>query len=208
MPLQNRVAPDGSLHAVAARGTLMGNRGGCFHHPDRSLRARPWASRRWIACRLAFKGRRRQVFQPGRYTELFFLDEATALAAGHRPCFECRRADAARFQALWAVVHGLAEPPAVAAIDARLHADRIAGRSSKRTVAVPCCDLPAGAMVQHAGQSWLVTAQGLAPWSFAGYGESVSATAAVEVELLTPPSIVAIIRAGYAPMLHPSVSAH
>ena len=87
----------------------MGNRGGAFHLPDQTLGPRRWATTQWIACVLEFKGRHRQVMQPNRYTELFFLDEATALAAGHRPCFECRRADAERFAELWARAQGLAQ---------------------------------------------------------------------------------------------------
>ena len=99
MPLQNRVTPEGEIIATPHRGLMMGNRGGCFHLPDRTLGARRWATRQWIACVLEFKGRHRAaMMQPNRYTELFFLDEATALAAGHRPCFECRRRDAERFR--------------------------------------------------------------------------------------------------------------
>src|SRR5947199_10356022 len=94
MPLQNRVTPFGELIAISARGTMFGNRGGRFHRDDRTLGARRWASRQWICCVLSFKGRRHSVWGPTSYTDLFFLDEVTALAAGHRPCFECLRADA------------------------------------------------------------------------------------------------------------------
>ena len=126
MPLQNRVRPDGEIEAVRARGTMMGNRGGCFHREDKTLKPRRWSSRQWICCVLSFKARRRRVFSPGLYTELFFLDEATALAAGHRPCFECRRADAVRFAATWAEAHALEASPRASDIDAVLHAERIA----------------------------------------------------------------------------------
>ena len=102
MPLQNRVTPEGEIIATPHRGLLMGNRGGAFHLPDQTLGPRRWATRQWIACVLEFKGRHREVMRPNRYTELFFLDEATALAAGHRPCFECRRSDAERFAELLA----------------------------------------------------------------------------------------------------------
>ena len=113
MPLQNRVTPEGEIIATPHRGLMMGNRGGCFHLPDRTLGSRRWATRQWIACVLEFKGRHRQaMMQPNRYTELFFLDEATALAAGHRPCFECRRRDAERFAALWAETRGWPAPAA------------------------------------------------------------------------------------------------
>ena len=106
MPLQNRVTPFGELVAVPARGTLFGNRGGRFHTDAKTLSARRWASRQWICCMLDFKGRQRDVW--GRfYTELFFLDEPTVLAAGHRPCFECRRKDAEKFAEQWRAAHRL-----------------------------------------------------------------------------------------------------
>src|SRR6201988_5163996 len=109
MPLQNRVTPEGEIIAISHRGLMMGNRGGAFHLPDKTLGPRRWATRQWIACVLGFKGRHREVRQPTRYTERFSLDEATALAAGDRPCFECRRADADRCAELWARTHGGSE---------------------------------------------------------------------------------------------------
>src|SRR5215510_2985816 len=124
MPLQNRVDPFGELFASPARGTLMGNRGGKFHADDRSLTGRRWVSRQWICCLLKFKGRRRNVW--GRYyTELFFLDEVTAFAAGHRPCFECRRKDAERFAALFS---GKVRRAAAGTMDELLHAERLNGK--------------------------------------------------------------------------------
>src|SRR5262245_10377094 len=125
MPLQNRVTPTGEIIADPARGTLMGNRGGPLHRPDQTLGARRWVSKAWICCRLEFKGRRRQVMSPGKYTELFFLDEATALAAGHRPCFECRRAEAEQFARLWAKVHGAHDRARAGDMDRVLHAERV-----------------------------------------------------------------------------------
>src|SRR6476660_1150001 len=110
MPLQNRVTPFGELIADPARGTMFGNRGGRFHRDDRTLGARRWASRQWICCALAFKGRRHNVWGPTSYTDLFFLDEVTAFAAGHRPCVECRRADATSFAGKWAQAKGGAVP--------------------------------------------------------------------------------------------------
>src|ERR1041385_7214414 len=131
MPLQNRVDPFGALFADPARGTFMGNRGGRFHTDARTLTARRWASRQWICRVLAFKGRHRDVW--GRfYTELFFLDEPTALAAGHRPCFECRRADAENFAESWRIVHGLRRRPRAAAMDRGPHREGLAGRAKRR----------------------------------------------------------------------------
>src|SRR5438132_14289469 len=145
MPLQNRVDPFGELHAVAARGLFMGNRGGRIHRDDRTLPRRRWTSRAWICCRLAFKGRHRTVWGHS-YTELFFLDEPTALAAGHRPCYECRRADANAFAAAWARAKGLRTSPRAPAMDRVLHAERLAGRA-KRRHAMALDELPDGAMV-------------------------------------------------------------
>src|SRR5215510_5847359 len=125
MPLQNRVTPEGEIIATRHRGLMMGNRGGAFHLPDKTLAPRRWATRQWIACVLEFKGRHREVMQPNRYTELFFLDEATALAAGHRPCFECRRADAERFADLWAKIQNGDERARAPAMDEVLHAERV-----------------------------------------------------------------------------------
>jgi hypothetical protein len=131
MPLQNRVDPFGELNAVPARGLLLGNRGGRIHNDDRRLTRQRWTSRAWICCRLAFKGRHRTVWGKS-YTELFFLDEPTALAAGHRPCFECRRADALAFAVAWARGHDVRAPPRAGEMDAVLHAQRLDGRTKRR----------------------------------------------------------------------------
>ena len=148
MPLQNRVTPWGAIEVSSARGSMMGIRGGCFHDGHKQLRARHWAGRGWLCCLLRFKGRRRQVMTPGRYTELFFLDEATALAAGHRPCFECRRADARDFAGLWAAVHEGGRPVKAPDMDLRLHAERTA-IADRQTVDAAALDrLPPGAFVQ------------------------------------------------------------
>lgn len=211
MPLQNRVTPEGEIVATAARGSLMGNRGGAFHRPDRTLGARRWASRQWICCRLSFKGRHRVVMSPNRYTELFFLDEATALAAGHRPCFECRREDAKAFAEAWRRARGLAEPPSAAEMDRALHDERVAADGSKRTFAAPLVDLPAGTMVRWLGASAAVVASGdrqggvrLRPWTAGGYGpEHIAAGVRTVADVLTPETIVAVLRAGYRPSTHP-----
>src|SRR5581483_6125079 len=141
MPLQNRVTPFGDVVALAGRGTLMGNRG--ILHDDARRVVRPFQVRRWIACRLEWRGRHRAVMQPHRYTELFFLDEAAAFAAGHRPCAECRNADYRRFQTLWKALYG---PAGADAMDARLHAARLDGRRQRRYPG-DAANLPDGAYV-------------------------------------------------------------
>jgi hypothetical protein len=160
--------------------------------------------RRWITCRLEFRGRHREVMSPRRtWTELFFLDEATAFAAGHRPCAECRNQDHRRFRALWESVHP-ADPPGVDAIDRRLHAERVDGRAGKRTAPAELADLPDGAFVALDGGAWLVQGDRLLAWSPAGYTDRRDRPAVRTVELLTPPSIVAVLRAGYRPHVHPT----
>jgi hypothetical protein len=207
MPLQNRVAPDGSIVAVAARGTLMGNRGGAMHGPDRTLGARRWATRQWICCRLEFNGRHRALMQPGRYTELFFLDEATALAAGHRPCGECRRQDFLWFARLWSQTKGLGGRAMAEDMDAVLHDERLTPERTKRTYYAPLEALPGGTFVRWQGTPHLVLAGWLLPWHFAGYGTPMERPAATTVEVLTPPSVVAVLSAGFCPSLHPTVHA-
>jgi len=209
MPLQNRVTPTGEIIATPHRGLMLGNRGGCFHLPDQTLKARRWATKQWIACVLEFKGRRRKLMQPNRYTELFFLDEATALAAGHRPCFECRRADAQQFAALWSKAHRLSEAPRAGAMDDILHPERVEPRGAKRTYTAALAGLPDGAFVLHAAcggskRAYLVDAYRLLAWTPAGYEKAISRPAQAHIEVLTPPSIVAVLSAGYRPMLHPS----
>jgi hypothetical protein len=213
MPLQNRVTPEGEIIATSYRGLLMGNRGGAFHAADKKLGARRWATKQWIACVLEFKGRHREVMQPNRYTELFFLDEATALAAGHRPCFECRRADADRFAELWAVTHGRsAERARAPAMDDVLHDERIDRERRKATFVARRADTPSGAFVRYAqdcapARPYLIVGNNLLAWGPAGYTALVSPSGiAEEVEVLTPPSIVAVLSAGYRPMLHPSAA--
>jgi hypothetical protein len=198
MPYRNRVTPYGEIVAIPERGTLMGNRG--VIHADDGSHEREWQVRRWIACRLEFKGRRRPVRQPRRWTELFFLDEATALAAGHRPCAECRREDYRRWQAAWP--HG---ETGADAMDLGLHASRLDGKA-KRTFAAALGGLPDGVIVEHGGAPFLLAAGTLRPWSAAGYGAPETASAGTRVTVLTPRATVATIAAGYAVSLHPSAS--
>jgi hypothetical protein len=216
MPLQNRVTPEGEIVATPHRGLLMGNRGGAFHLPERTLGPRRWATRQWIACVLEFRGRHREVMQPNRYTELFFLDEATALAAGHRPCFECRRSDAERFAELWAKAlgrtRGKAQRERAPAMDDVLHAERVDGGRRKVTYRARRADIPSGAFVRYArdgggARSYLVIGDNLLVWHPSGYSSLVMpAQIGDEVEVLTPRSIVAVLSAGYRPMLHPSAA--
>jgi hypothetical protein len=205
MPLQNRVDPFGNLIATPARGLCFGNRGGRLHLDDRTLAARRWVSRAWICCRLQFKGRRRQVWGRG-YTELFFLDEVTALAAGHRPCFECRRADAQAFAAAFAKGLRLPATPRAAEMDRVLHRERLDGRA-KRTHRLPLDTLPDGAfltLTQSPGRAYAVRGKSLLEWSPEGYIAQHKRPRGVTVDLLTPPAMLAALRAGYQPSWHPS----
>jgi len=198
VPLANRVDPFGRLFATPERGALMGNRGGRFHDCERrTAMGRPWASKRWICCRLSFNGRRRQVWGRG-YTELFFADEISALAAGHRPCFECRREDAAAFAAAWGRATGGAAPRADE-MDAALHAERLSADRGKPLHAMRGVNLPRGAMVAVDGEPFAVDDAGLRRWSFAGFGPAERPRPRGEAAVLTPPAIVAVLGAGYVP---------
>lgn len=203
MPLQNRVTPFGDVVAAEGRGLLMGNRG-ILHDNARRI-VRYAQGRRWIACRTEVRGRRRTLMRPHAYTELFFLDEAAALAAGHRPCAECRHADYLRFRAVWAACHG--EPASADRIDAALHAERLAGRGTKRTYREDVVALPDGSYVSLDGAAWLVWGDQLLEWSAAGYTARRARPERGAVEVLTPRSIVGVIRAGYQPAVHPNAHA-
>ena len=202
MPLQNRVTPFGDIVAIAERGTFMGNRG-IIHDPaTRTLLRRRWASQAWIICLCAYKGVRRRVMGGRSWTELFFLDEATALAAGHRPCFYCRRQDAEAFRAAWARGNG-GEALHATAIDAVLHGERLDGRDKRlHPLPGPVYALPDGAMIAAGGECFLVVRRAVRRWSAAGYGDSVPAPA--EARLLTPPSTLRALAAGYRPVIHGS----
>ena len=207
MPLRNRVDPFGELFATSARGTLFGNRGGRFHRDDRTLGTRRWAGRAWICCQLQFKGRHRDVWGRG-YTELFFLDEVTALAAGHRPCFECRRHDALAFAQAWArAVCPRRDPETIRAyvdeMDRVLLAERLDGRAKRRHV-LPIDDLPDGACVALPDGAWALRGDDLLQWTPAGYATRRARPQAIAVDVLTPPGILGALGAGYRPQWHPS----
>jgi hypothetical protein len=202
MPLQNRVTPFGDIVAIPQRGLFMGNRG-IIHDPaTRTLLARRWSSPAWIICVCAYKGVRRRVMGGRSWTELFFLDEATALAAGHRPCFFCRRNDADAFRAAWTAGNGGA-PPRASEIDRRLHGERLAGRDKRlHALCEPARALPDGAMVAQGMTSYLVAGGRLLRWTEAGYGAGPHALD--DARLLTPPSTLRALAAGYRATLHPS----
>jgi hypothetical protein len=197
MPLQNRVTPLGELVAVPERGLVYGNRGN-LHDREGRIRRR-YAVKRWIACRLEFKNRRRtELLQPGRYTELFFLDDATAFAAGHRPCAECRRVDYDRFRELVGA-------PNADAMDEQLHAERI----DRPRFRAAFDELPDGVFVLEDGEPWLVLGSELLQWTPGGYTVRRPKPAR-EALLITPPTTVEVLRAGWEPVvpfLHPSAFA-
>jgi hypothetical protein len=200
-PLQNRVTPTGDIIATAHRGLFTGNRG-IIHDPATKTLTRRWAGKAWLTCVCEFRGRRREVMGGRSWTELFFLDEATAFAAGHRPCFFCRRDDANRFRAAWETGNGTTKVLA-RDIDAVLHDERLEG-GKKRLHPLPMRleQLPDGSMVQQGVESYLITGGGALLWSSAGYREMQGTIS--EALLLTPPSIVRAFSAGYRPLLHPS----
>jgi hypothetical protein len=203
MSLQNRVTPSGDIIATPHRGMFTGNRG-IIHDPATKTLTRRWASRAWLTCVCEFKGRRRQVMGGRSWTELFFLDEATAFAAGHRPCFFCRRDDAKRFRSAWEQGNGVSHLRADD-IDIVLHRERLEGRR-KRLHPLPLRlrELPDGAMVQAGAESLLIVKGKAQVWSPAGYRE---ASRSIETAmLLTPPSTLRAFSAGYRPVLHRSVS--
>src|SRR5580692_6392624 len=202
MPLQNRVTPTGDIIATPDRGLFTGNRG-IIHDPaTRTLLTRRWSSSAWLTCVCEFRGRRRKVMGGRGWTELFFLDEATAFAAGHRPCFYCRRDDANRFRAAWEDGNGVGDLLAPE-MDAVLHRERLERRQKRlHELPMPLKKLPDGTMVAS-GEASLIVAGGEAlQWSFAGYREPSAPI--VDATLLTPPSTVRAFGAGYKPMLHPS----
>lgn len=205
MPLQNRVTPTAELIAAAGRGLLFGNRGGRFHDAKRQLTSRRFVSRSWICCRLAFKGRHRTVWGNG-YTELFFLDEVTALAAGHRPCFECRRHEAIAFASAFADPHPHQSRLKAPEMDRILHAERLEGRG-KRRHRLLVDTLPDGVVLEWPGCSdepLAVRGRWLLQWSPDGYVGTVPRPSDLQLEVLTPPSIVGVLARGYAPLWHPS----
>jgi hypothetical protein len=202
---QNRVTPLGELIATPARGLVYGNRG-CLHDGSGRIR-RSYNGRRWISCQLQFKDwRRTALLQPGKFTELFFLDEATAFAAGHRPCALCRREDYNRFVERWQLLHpGQAGADA---IDLQLHEERLEQATRvQRHHEVPYDALPDGAFVAHEHEPQLVLGDHLLAWSAAGYTARTPRPARGSARVITPPSLVAVLRSNWeslVPVVHPS----
>jgi hypothetical protein len=200
MPRQNRVTPFGEVVATAERGTFMGNRG-VLHDAEGNIR-RAWQVKRWLLCVLEFRGRRRQIMKPGHYTELFFLDEATGLAAGHRPCAECRRDRYQAFRNAWPA--GLLS---ATALDGQLHAERLNPDGSKRRFEANLDELPDGVFLTRRGpveRAYLLWKGRLVVWSPGGYRDRLPRPNGGRVTVITPKSTVEVLRAGYGPEVHAS----
>jgi hypothetical protein len=205
MPLQNRVDPFGVIFRSPARGTFMGNRGGALHNDDREI-VRSFKSKRWIACVLEFRGRYRRVMSPRRYTELFFLDEAVAFAAGHRPCAECRRERFNAFKNVWRSANQTERDhiPGADGIDAELHRTRIDAHRRKVTYDAELDSLPNGCFIQIDEQAYLVWEHALLLWTPAEYSKRIRKPENLIVAVLTPQPIVRCFRQGYKPEIHHS----
>jgi len=197
--LQNRVTPLGEIIRTKARGAWMGNRGllhNKFQEINRSFRLKAW-----ITCRLEFKNWKRPVMAPGKYTELFFLDEATAFAAGHRPCAECRREDFIRFKSLWVnanTEYGFDLKTPIGKIDEIIHAERMNADGSKKTVEIAAKNFPDGTFILFENNPYLINANQMYPWAPEGYGKPIDLPAAKKLIVLTPPSILNVLKQGYA----------
>lgn len=203
MPLQNRVTPFSQIVAMPERGLFMGNRG-VLHDDDGRVRGAGWRGRRWIICELAFKGRRRALMQPGRFTELFFLDEPTALAAGHRPCAECRRDAFSKFAACFDGGDAPRGTAGAAEIDGVLHAARLSQDSRQTRSSARFGDLPDGAMIDRGEEAWLVANGQILRWTPGGYDRARSVSLSEIVTVLTPAPVLRVLKAGYRPVVHPS----
>jgi len=204
-PLQNRVTPFGDVVAIAQRGLFIGNRG-IIHDPaTKTLLGRRWTTKAWLVCVLDYKGRHREVMGGRSWTELFFLDEAVALAAGHRPCFFCRRAAAEAFRTAWGKAKG-GKAPLAPEMDAVLREERL-DRGRKRVYAIPgpIAELPDGTVIAAVGEAYTIVQGRSFRWSEQGY--QVERQIPLADGLLTPPSTLLAIRAGYRPALHPDLEA-
>lgn len=206
MTLQNRVDPWGKLNSVATRGAWLGNRG-ILHNEHKQITAQ-WRHKNWVTCQLGFENIQRKVFSAGNYSELFFLDEATAFAAGHRPCFACRRARYNEFKTLWCQVNleaTAASAVSIDQIDQQLHAERAAQGGGKVTFTAEFKDVPEGAFIELNGIAYLLWLERLQQWSPQGYTKSDLELAPSEViTVLTPASIVRLFQHDFKPQVHES----
>ncbi len=204
MSRQNRVTPLGDLIAVPARGEMFGNRG-VLHDSNQHI-VRYSQGRRWIVCLLEFRGRHRAIMRPGHYTELFFLDEATALAAGHRPCAECRYHEYQEFRRRWAAANQEPSPtlPSAGQIDDQLHQDRLTNSRLKKTYREDIANLADGVFILSEQEPWLIWQAALLHWTPDGYDMRRTRPLHSRVTVLTPHATALTIAAGYAPMVHPS----
>ncbi len=206
MPLQNRVTPFSTIEATPQRGLFMGNRG-CLHNERRELISAGWRTKRWIICELNFRGIHREMMQPRQYTELFFLDEAVALAAGHRPCAFCRRAAFNAFVTAWSA--GCTTPASASVLDATLHRERVPPLRGQPRWQAQLSTLPNGTRVvlpHDPGRAWLKLDTRLLAWSHAGYTHAERPPGNIQVAVLTPFSTVRALRAGYTPFIHPGAA--
>ena len=200
--LQNRVDPQGNIIKTSARGTWLGNRGQL--HGDTQTILRPFKLKAWLICLLQFKGRHRQVMAPNLYTELFFLDEATAFAAGHRPCFECRRDDANHFKTTWLKGnpdYGFNYKTLIGKIDEIIHQERIDKNGRKITFEATVEDLPDGVFIQIGAEPYLFANKMIRRWTPFGYEQDAPLPASTKVTVLTPRSVVNAFRSGYQPQM-------
>jgi len=204
MTLQNRVTAFGDIIAHRARGHMMGNRGGRIHKPDRTLSRRRWASDAWIICVLEFKQRHRCVMAANSYTELFFLDEVTALSAGHRPCFECRRKAANDFAEKWGKIAGFDARARAGDMDRQLHLERVKTQKTGNYPRRDVSNLPDGTMILWQGQPAAIKDNQLLPWTIEGYGPAIAKPLRFDVEVLTPLCTLKVLNAGYQPLFHRS----
>ncbi|MDE2420453.1 MAG: hypothetical protein KGO49_04630 [Gammaproteobacteria bacterium] len=208
MPLQNRIDPWGQLNADIARGSWMGNRG--ILHDEKKEIVAPWRHKSWVTCRLSFQSYKREIFSQNNYSELFFLDEATAFSAGHRPCAECRRDRFNEFKLAWCK----ANPDRISSnlvsikeIDTQLHIDRATLGKQKNTYRARFQDLPEGTFIDIEGKAHLLWNKHLYLWSFSGYTKiSLIIKPSTEVTVLTPHSIINMLHQGFTPQVHESVN--
>ena len=206
MPLQNRVTPAGKIIATPARGTFMGNRG-ILHDDNKTLGKARWKHKAWITCVLDFRGRYSEPMPKGRYTRLFFLDEAVALAAGHRPCYECRRADFHTYLDHWVSAHKTSKPRA-GQVDTVLHAERVNPKTRKQITTLKRLDqIPNGAFIQLSKSTppHLVYGDALYAFKNAVYAEPIKRPEGITVTVLTPQSTLGVLQSGFTPVLHPSL---